>query len=353
MAGIYPDSGVAASAATNTVNVPTNNCDSELFHSTTRCTPRFDPASANAVMSEILNTVASTENTTYNCNRLDNLSLAVADLVNTALDDTLTGCISDDTYDGISEKANTNNFEILGIATEDGCNQFRRIPDFGVEFTRLFEEAIVECIEAELPDVSDVGSCETPLYLTAVPSEDGTCFTIATFSTASSTNARIRNTLVEGTVPDEFPVANLHYESADIIADYPNNINEATIINSRLNSGDFDLDCETRMSVRTTVYIDHQGEGAGDQFDRRFNIRYRYRVDGGTWVYQETVAGGFAVGNGYSSLNDNVTATDTITFPAGNIEYETFYISYTGVDRSRLSVTTTPAAPTTRIETLV
>ena len=94
MSGIFPDSGVPANQALNSVNVPTANCGGdagELFHSTSRCTPRFDPAAANAVMSEILN-VMDDAGIPYDCNRLDNLSLAVQQ----AFDQRLTGCLDAD-----------------------------------------------------------------------------------------------------------------------------------------------------------------------------------------------------------------------------------------------------------------
>lgn len=72
MAGIYPDGGVAANTTLNAVDVPTVNCATELFYSTNRCTPRFEPAAMNALISEILN--ASTAfGTPYNCGILTNL----------------------------------------------------------------------------------------------------------------------------------------------------------------------------------------------------------------------------------------------------------------------------------------
>lgn len=80
MSGIYPNSGVPASQAANTVDVNTANCTTgELFHSTARCNPRFDPAAANALISELLN-VVSAAGLAYDCSRLDNLKLALEGL---------------------------------------------------------------------------------------------------------------------------------------------------------------------------------------------------------------------------------------------------------------------------------
>lgn len=72
MAGIYPDGGVTAVNAMNSVDVPTVNCATELFYSTNRCSPRFEPAAQNALISEVLN-AATALGTPYNCGSLVNL----------------------------------------------------------------------------------------------------------------------------------------------------------------------------------------------------------------------------------------------------------------------------------------
>jgi hypothetical protein len=84
MAGIYPDSGVPAQEARNSVDVPTVPGCAELFHSTSRCAPRFDPAAANAVMSELLNLINKGE-VTYNCALLDQVQLATRYLIQRGL----------------------------------------------------------------------------------------------------------------------------------------------------------------------------------------------------------------------------------------------------------------------------
>jgi hypothetical protein len=84
MAGIYPDSGVPASEARNSVDANTVAGCAELFHSTSRCQPRFDPAAANAVMSELLNVINKGE-VAYDCKRLDQLELATRYLIQRGL----------------------------------------------------------------------------------------------------------------------------------------------------------------------------------------------------------------------------------------------------------------------------
>jgi hypothetical protein len=77
MTGMMPDSGVPASDAKNSILDPnTVNCD-ELWYSTSRCQPRFDPAAANAVLAELINAV-NCAGIPYDCSKLTNLCDAIA-----------------------------------------------------------------------------------------------------------------------------------------------------------------------------------------------------------------------------------------------------------------------------------
>ena len=89
MSGVFPDSGVPPQDANNSLPDPnTINCPAELWYSTSRCTPRFDPSAANAVTSEIINLVQCA-GLPYDCSRLDNLCQAVTNLIC----DVITGCL--------------------------------------------------------------------------------------------------------------------------------------------------------------------------------------------------------------------------------------------------------------------
>jgi len=79
MSGIFPDGGVPAGSTVNGVSVPTANCPTELFYSATRCSPRFEPAAMNALISELLNLMACA-GVPYDCSVLDNLCTAVQNL---------------------------------------------------------------------------------------------------------------------------------------------------------------------------------------------------------------------------------------------------------------------------------
>lgn len=77
MSGLFPEGGVTALAAENTIAAPglVAGCDA-LWHSTARCQPRFDPAAANAMLSELINFV-NCSGSLYDCSRLDNLCIAM------------------------------------------------------------------------------------------------------------------------------------------------------------------------------------------------------------------------------------------------------------------------------------
>ncbi|MGY3615649.1 hypothetical protein [Bradyrhizobium sp. USDA 10063] len=80
MTAMFPDSGVPASDAKNSLLDPnTINCI-ELWYSTSRCQPRFDPAAANAMLAELLNLIARGE-VVYDCTRFDNIERAARYLV--------------------------------------------------------------------------------------------------------------------------------------------------------------------------------------------------------------------------------------------------------------------------------
>jgi len=73
---MFPGSGVPPGDAKNSLVDPTTiNCD-ELWYSTSRCQPRFDPAAANAQLAELINLVNKGE-VAYDCAKLDQVQLAV------------------------------------------------------------------------------------------------------------------------------------------------------------------------------------------------------------------------------------------------------------------------------------
>ncbi len=80
MTAMFPDSGVPAAEAKNTILDPDTLHCNELWYSTSRCQPRFDPAAANAVLAELINLI-NCAGIPYDCSKLDNLCSAVGYLI--------------------------------------------------------------------------------------------------------------------------------------------------------------------------------------------------------------------------------------------------------------------------------
>jgi len=81
---MFPDSGVPPAEAKNSLpDVDTQGCD-ELWYSTSRCQPRFDPAAANAMLAEQMNLINKGE-VSYVCQELNNVEHAVRYIVQRGL----------------------------------------------------------------------------------------------------------------------------------------------------------------------------------------------------------------------------------------------------------------------------
>lgn len=284
MAGIYPESGVPANQALNSVDVDSTNCGSgELFHSTSRCTPRFDPAAANAVMSEILNVVAKKCDGTdatqaYDCSRLDNLLNAIC---------------------------------------------------------RHWDEQWLECFETELPEANEV--CGDVRYLTLV--DDGTCTRFATY--ASNDPAVGDGTFGEAQphlprnqpgfrIPDDFQNPTNYYNVNDIETDWnaggANGIDDGRIENSKVAEGMVTLACETRVTLRSGVFHVQPGN-VQTAFDQRYRFGFRWRTNGGQWEYQQIANGSMAFLAESNAVERFGEWEITRTFPAGTTEVQVYYLA--------------------------
>lgn len=135
MSGVFPESGVPAIDANNSLQNPdTVNCENELWHSTARCTPRFDPAAANAVMSEIINLV-NCSGLPYDCTKLDNLCIAVQDLI----DDKIFGCFTR-TFPVLTGACAVEQLVLMTDAT--GCKKIARYTDASATLSRMNDWSI-------------------------------------------------------------------------------------------------------------------------------------------------------------------------------------------------------------------
>lgn len=127
MSGVFPDSGVPASDAFNSIQDPdTANCPNELWYSTSRCQPRFDPKAANAVTAEIINLV-NCAGLPYDCSKLDNLCIAVKDLINDVIKGVFTGCLP---FSFPAVSSGVCSLEQIGLTTDaNGCAKLVRYND--------------------------------------------------------------------------------------------------------------------------------------------------------------------------------------------------------------------------------
>jgi len=83
---MHPESGVPPADARNSLPndvEASQNCD-ELWYSTSRCQPRFDPAAANAMLAELINLINKGE-VIYDCRFLDQVQFAVRYLIQRGL----------------------------------------------------------------------------------------------------------------------------------------------------------------------------------------------------------------------------------------------------------------------------
>lgn len=87
MTAMHPDSGVPWTDAKNSIpsdiEQSLQNCN-ELWYSTSRCQPRFDPAAANAMLAELINLINKGE-VTYDCSVLDQVQLSARYLIQRGL----------------------------------------------------------------------------------------------------------------------------------------------------------------------------------------------------------------------------------------------------------------------------
>jgi len=114
MAGIFIAAGASPANTNNAATVPTTPSCPPLFYRN-GCNVRFDPMATNALMSEILNAI-NAFGATYDCERLDNLKLALQRASNLCqlpviapdLDDFIAGC-----FDGQSGLAPIQQLQTL------------------------------------------------------------------------------------------------------------------------------------------------------------------------------------------------------------------------------------------------
>jgi len=327
MSGVFPNSGVPANEALNSTNVPSMNCGpaGELFHSTSRCQPRFDPAAANAVMSEILNAV-NCGGLAYDCTRLDNLCRAMTSTVENALEGCLTATFE-------AEPLLENLEAILGLNTVGPCTQIARVNNVRVQLRRLFNEFFVECITGNIPDVGQ--TCGTISQLVLI-NDDG-CQRIARYSeseapSASGSFVNVAAHLPPNTqgfvIPTNFANPTNYYDLTDLLADDNLGLgvlNNARIINSRMTVMTFENDCQ-RVYDLTSRFFLQQLATANDAYQTSTRLFWRYRVGVGPWVYARSGNGQLNALATFNAINIVHIIDARISIPPGAITLEVFFV---------------------------
>ena len=268
MAGIFTDAGVAAASARNAQANPSmvNGCLA-LYYSTGRCQSRFDPAQANAVMSEIVNLV-NCGGTPYDCTRLDNLCTAVRDLA----EDVFFGCLR------------------------------RSVPDQGAA-----------CTVRQLVLSTDANGCTR----------------LATYNEQSAQVASVSNASVAGTsYPFEFrPTdpnnAGSFYNRDDLVTDIQNNaVNNGKLGPNHLFSASFTLDCPGTFDIIIETQVGfnpptNSGNGA--------EAEIAIRVDGVWQIYSNGIP---LITQSFTNVVARATLSGiTFNFAAGPHTLDAFVIA--------------------------
>lgn len=126
MSGLFPNSGVPASDAKNSIpNVDVvPGCD-QLWYSTSRCTPRFDSAAMNAVLAELFNAIMG-EGGTYDCSRFDNLAEALKrPIINGTIPPVITNLATGNHLDALQETVHAGDVQSQIIVNPSATRPMR------------------------------------------------------------------------------------------------------------------------------------------------------------------------------------------------------------------------------------
>lgn len=274
MSGILPDNGVVAGATVNTVQNPLLDADCAALFFKMSCNPKFDPAWANAVTSELLNFMKCAGHP-YDCEKLTNM-----------------------------------------------CEADRL----------LFDKYICETGPLS-------SSCGATRKLAMV--NNGTCWELAWYTDASLDIATEGFASISSlppnqdyVIPDAFVNPTLFYNYADYQTDGGTNpanrlgLNEAKILNSRVARMAFVNPC-TRVMAFDAAIQPLQETFAQDAYEKRTDLAWRVRTNGGAWAYPYLPGTGrLSIGLLHNALSRYYSFTDNlIVIPAGNVEVEWFYIA--------------------------
>lgn len=312
--GIFPRNGVPApQAAPGALDSADATCN-ELFYAA-KCNPRFDVQSMNTIISEIVSAV-NCAGLTYDCDRLDNLCRAIKSLV---------------------EMVTCEESQIVLNPTD---RTMVLCGPSGIE--RITPEDFLA--NACFNKVEDIGSrCGNTKQLIFVD-VDG-CYRLATVETNSGQGSKTGGfwAVASGkppntsgyVLPDDFPTPNYYYNLTDFRNDGgtdPNDrsgLDNTKIENALIAALDepFQNPCNSQFDFLVRVAFTPEAT-AEEAYSRSCNIGYRYRVDGGDWLYPFISGTGLITAFGdQNSIAGNYNLDTVISLPAGAIDFELFYIA--------------------------
>lgn len=217
-------------------------------------------------------------------------------------------------------------------------------------FKDSVEDIIEGCLDIDIPDVGE--TCGDPRYMVLAGPDSEGCVRIATYSPSGTPRAQAifadaQPSFAPDTsfqVPADFIDPSQVYIYTDLQDAVNNdNVDNSIIVNSLLTRAQFTLDCPTRFRVQTIMDI-AQPASVEDAYNQRMRVGHRYRVNGGDWVYPLTAGDLYRVGQPINALQASQTflhgGEGGSVYPAGDIEFETFYIEEDNHARVNLNART-------------
>lgn len=207
MSGISPNGGVSASSTTNTAVSPLVKAGCNLLYYKLSCNPKFDPAAANAVISEFLNFMKAMGHE-WDCESLTNLADAMSKfacslpvVVAPDLTDSVVGC-----FNGVQGRVTIDELKAIidpGSVTFDACS----IPDIA---SPDLDDTLVGCFDgvtgrATIQSILNVASSDITIVKTkgaaiaGAPVSFGETLTMSDTTTGLWAFLHVDNGVVSGT----------------------------------------------------------------------------------------------------------------------------------------------------------
>ncbi|MFV0512485.1 MAG: hypothetical protein ACK5MY_02445 [Jhaorihella sp.] len=201
------------------------------------------------------------------------------------------------------------------------------------------------CFE-EPPQFDGCGVAES-----AVLFEDGGCWKLGIRSTAAKRSYQM--TAGQGDVnkplnqefvwPDDFGTAGTNYYTTEGLRAADNNgagtINEALARNNVVAGTSFDLACPTQFT-HTAAFSVRRAADADTAYSQATTFLYRWRINGGAWLYPRLPSGAIALQRVFNSLATIETRIEERGYSAGTVDVQLLAVHANAADPTRFDVWT-------------